>query len=93
MSNRSDTFIPAGKAIRDVVVSLADRRDQARLAPKVSKHTEGGVRHLDALEQANGHLIAAWKIYVAEFATTPEAKASISAALLDLMLTPVMKQE
>lgn len=97
MSNRSDTFIPAGKAIRDVVVSLADRRDQARLAPKVSKHTESmfanSVRQLDELERAKGHLIMAWKIYVAELATVEEARVRIGAALIDITMQPVVKQE
>ena len=97
MSNRSDTFIPAGKAIRDVVVNLAARRDQARLAPKVSRHTESmfkdSVRHLDELERARGHLIMAWKIYVAEVATVEEARVRIGAALIDIYMQPVMKQE
>ena len=93
----ADTFIPAGKAIRDVVVSLADRRDRNRLAPKVSKHTESmfkdSVRHLDELERARGHLIMAWKIYVAEVATVEEARVTIGAALIDITMQPAVKQE
>ena len=91
------TFIPAGKAINDVVIKLADRRDKARLAPKVSKHTEAmfqnSLRHLNAIEQAKGHIIAAWKIYVAECATPQEAHLKIGAALISITSQPVTKQE
>ena len=92
----ADTFIPAGKAIRDVVVNLDARRDRMR-APKVSKHTEtmfkDSVRQLDELDRARGHLIMAWKIYVAELATVEEARVKIGAALIDIYMQPVMKQE
>lgn len=93
-------FIPAGKAINDVVVKLSDRRDRARAnntAAKVSKHTEtmfqNSLRHLNAIEQANGHLIAAWKIYVAECATQEEARLKITSALISITSQPVTKQE
>lgn len=94
--NGQGSFIPAGKAIEAVVVNLAARRDQTKVS-KVSKHTEAmfqnSLRHLNAIEQANGHLIAAWKIYVAECETEAEARLKVGAALISITAQPVTKQE
>lgn len=87
------TFIPAGKAIADVVVDLAARRDQAKVRKVVNGMFKDSVRHLNAIEQANGHLIAAWKIYVAECENVDEAHLKIASALISITAQPVTKQE
>ena len=90
------TFIPAGKAIEAVVVDLAARRDRSRdakVSARTTKMFKDSVRQLNELERANGHLISAWKIYVAECENVDEAHLKIASALISITAQPVTKQE
>lgn len=92
------SFIPAGKAIEAVVVNLAARRDQTKVskieARKIVKGMlDDSVRQLNELERANGHLILAWKIYVAECGSVEDAHTKIAGALISITSQPVTQQE
>jgi hypothetical protein len=80
------TFVPISRPANDVVVDLGARR-------KLMAELKASARQLDELQRAKGHLIQAWRIFVAEHGSVPEARSRISVALIEIMSEPVTKQE